>query len=131
MTKEDVLGLKKFDDAVAAGNYGVDLHDPDGDDGLSVEVPSDNYYTIPYRSLITEEADNLMAVVRCLSATQEAQSAFRVMPIVASIGEGGGICLAYAAKNKLALKDVSQNDVKKAITKYDLIVDLTGRKYDI
>ena len=131
MTKEDVLGLKKFDDAVAAGNYGVDLHDPDGDDGLSVEVPSDNYYTIPYRSLITEEADNLMAVGRCISATQEAQSAFRVMPIVACIGEGGGICLAYAAKNKLALKDVSQNDVKKEITKYDLIVDLKGRKYDV
>lgn len=122
ITKKDILSLKKFDDAVACGNYGVDLHDPDGDDGLTIGVPCDDYYTIPYRALITEKTDNLMAVGRCISSTQIAQSAFRVMPIVANIGEGGGVCLAYAAKNKLPLKAVSAKDVKRLIKKYDLII---------
>ena len=71
--------------------------------------------------MITEKTDNLMAVGRCISSTQIAQSAFRVMPIVANIGEGGGVCLAYAAKNKLPLKAVSAKDVKRLIKKYDLI----------
>lgn len=75
ITKEDILSLKKFDDAVG----------------------------------------------RCISSTQIAQSAFRVMPIVANIGEGGGVCLAYVAKNKLPLKAVSAKDVKRLIKKYDLI----------
>ena len=122
ITKKDILSLKKFDDAVACGNYGVDLHDPDGDDGLTIGGPCDDYYTIPYRALITEKTDNLMAVGRCISSTQIAQSAFRVMPIVANIGEGGGVCLAYAAKNKLPLKAVSAKDVKRLIKKYDLII---------
>lgn len=67
-------------------------------------VPEGEYYTIPYRSLIPKGFDNLMVVGRCISSTHEAQASYRIMPIVACIGEGGGTVLAAAAKADKALR---------------------------
>lgn len=91
LTQEDLIGAKKFDDSIACGNYDIDIHNPEGSGTSHYYFPNNVYYTIPYRSLIPLNADNLLVVGRCISATHEAQASIRIMPIVCCIGEAGGL----------------------------------------
>lgn len=121
LTKDDIVACRKFPDAVAAGNYDIDIHSPDGSGTSHYWVPEGEYYTIPYRSLIPKGFDNLMVVGRCISSTHEAQASYRIMPIVACIGEGGGTVLEAAAKADKALPMVTNAEVRAAVDAYDLV----------
>ena len=121
LTKDDIVACRKFPDAVAAGNYDIDIHSPDGSGTSHYWVPEGEYYTIPYRSLIPKGFDNLMVVGRCISSTHEAQASYRIMPIVACIGGGGGTVVAAPAKTDKALPMVTNAEVRAAVDAYDLV----------
>ena len=55
---------------------------------------------------------NLLVAGRCISSTHEAQSAYRVIPIVCCIGEGAGTAAAVYIKNKARMKDVDIKEVQ-------------------
>ena len=96
LTADDLLSLTMFEDAVALGNYDIDIHHPAGT-GTSIHYfKQGEYYSIPYRSLLPKEYDNLLVAGRCLSATHEAQAAVRVMPICACMGDAAGTAIAVA-----------------------------------
>lgn len=98
MTGEDLVACTKFDDAIAAGNYDIDIHNPEGSGTSHYYFPDGAWYTIPYRSLIpkAEDADNLLVGGRCISANHEAQASIRIMPICATTGEAAGIGASVA-----------------------------------
>ena len=123
---DDIVACRKFPDAVAAGNYDIDIHSPDGSGTSHYWIPEGEYYTVPYRALLPVGKSNLMVVGRCISSTHEAQASYRIMPIVASIGEGGGAALAVAAKQGKSLKAVTNEELRSAIDKYDLIEGYPG-----
>ncbi len=108
ITAQDILGCTKFADSIARGCYSIDIHSPDGTGTTIRRIPDGDFYTIPYRACIPVSLDNLLVGGRCISATHEAQSAFRVMPICASIGEGIGITCAQL--RKAGLRDVRAAD---------------------
>lgn len=120
-TADDIISCRKFPDAIAAGNYDIDIHSPDGSGTSHYWIPDGEYYTVPYRSLIPRGFNNLMAVGRCISSTHEAQASYRIMPIVACIGEGGATALAVAAKTGSALSQLDVKRMREALDKYDLI----------
>ena len=96
LTADDLLALTMFEDAVALGNYDIDIHNPAGT-GTSIHYFKEGeYYSIPYRSFLPKEFDNLLVAGRCLSATHEAQAAVRVMPICACMGDAVGTAIAVA-----------------------------------
>ena len=67
------------------------------------------YYTIPYRSLLPKEFDNLLVAGRYLSATHEAQASVRIMPICCCLGEATGTAAAIAHKtNTTAILSISK-----------------------
>jgi len=94
LTAEDLLSLTMFEDAVALGNYNIDIHNPAGTGTHIHYFKEGEYYSIPYRSFLPREFDNLLVAGRCLSATHEAQAAVRVMPICACMGEAVGVAMA-------------------------------------
>ncbi len=99
ITADDILSCRDFEDSIAVGNYSIDIHSPDGSGTVMKHIDNGKYYHIPYRALIPETVENLLVAGRCISSTHEAQSAYRVIPIVANIGEAAGI--AAAISNKL------------------------------
>ncbi len=121
ITEEDILERRKFDDAIATGNYGVDIHSPDGSGTRRVKMKDGTFYTIPYRALIPKGIDNLLIVGRAISSTHEAQSAYRIMPNVAAIGEGAGIAVSLCHKDALATYALPTALLKAALDRYDLI----------
>ncbi len=98
LTGKDLVECRKFEDAIALGNYDIDIHNPEGEGTSHYYFKEGEYYTIPYRSLIPQASRNLLVAGRCISADHEAQASIRIMPIVCCIGEAAGLA-AVQAKN--------------------------------
>lgn len=96
LTADELINFANYDDIVALGNYDIDIHNPVGTGTTIYKIRDDKYYRIPYRSLLPKEYDNMLVAGRCVSATHEAHSSVRVMPICASMGEAVGKAIAVA-----------------------------------
>ncbi|MGL1891191.1 MAG: FAD-dependent oxidoreductase [Spirochaetaceae bacterium] len=115
LNEEDILGARKFDDAIACYGYPIDIHSPSGEKTESRHLEWGQYYTIPYRSLINSKIDNLITVGRCISSTFGAQAAFRTTPGAGAIGHGGGVAAAIAVKEKKPFKELEYKSIKELL----------------
>ena len=97
LTAEDLLDNRMFPDAIAMGGYPIDIHSPDGSAMKHRYLAPGSWYSVPYRSLVTREVENLIVAGRCISATHEACAAIRVTPIVMAIGQAAGTAAAQSA----------------------------------
>ena len=117
LTAEDLKACKKFPDAIAYGNYDIDIHNPEGSGTSHYYFRAGEYYTIPYRSLIPKDSKNLLVTGRCISATHEAQASIRIMPIVTCLGEAAGVAAALAVREEHALSDVPAQSIREILYK--------------
>ena len=115
LTQDDLLACKKFDDSIACGNYDIDIHNPEGSGTSHYYFKEGEYYTIPYRCLLPQKADNLLVAGRCISATHEAQASFRIMPIVCCIGEAAGNAAAIALTDGTTLENADIGKLHAAL----------------
>ena len=102
LTENDLVNCKKFPDSIARGCYPVDIHNPSGGGTRIRHIPPGDYYTIPLRSLVPDNLDNVTIAGRPVSSTHEAHSAVRVMPICSNIGEAAGIVAAICVSKNIA-----------------------------
>ena len=115
LTENDLKDCVKFDDAIAAGNYDIDIHNPEGSGTSHYYFPAGTWYTIPYRSLQPKNADNLLVAGRCISSTHEAQASYRIMPIVATLGQAAGIAAAVALKQGTGVKQADIREIQRVL----------------
>lgn len=106
LNAEDLKNCTKFEDSIAAGNYDIDIHNPDGTGTSHYYFPEGKWYTIPYRCLLPKNASNLLVAGRCISTTHEAQASIRIMPIVTTLGEAAGVAAALAIQEGVDVKHV-------------------------
>ncbi len=118
LTGEDLVACTKFDDAVAAGNYDIDIHNPEGSGTSHYYFAPGTWYTIPYRSLIPKaaDADNLLVGGRCISVDHEAQASVRIIPICTTTGEAAGVGAAVANRNGTAVQDADVKEIQRILT---------------
>jgi len=125
LQKEDLIGQRRFEDAVACNSYPVDIHSPDG--GTSHfelgDFPDGAYYTLPYRCLVAKDADNLWAAGRCLSASHEALSAVRVLSAAMATGEAAGTAAALCAREGCAAGDLDMGHLRSTLRAQGAIVE--------
>lgn len=98
LTGDELINCTRFDDSIALGNYDIDIHSPTGTGTSHRYFADGEFYTIPYRSLLPKEYENLLVAGRCISATHEAQASVRIMPICCCLGEAAGTAVAIAHK---------------------------------
>lgn len=115
LTVEELKACTRFPDAIAAGNYDVDIHSPDGAGTSHYYFKEGEYYTIPYRSLLPKEADNLLVAGRCISSTHEAQASYRIMPIVTTLGEAAGVAASVACKAGVNAKEADVGRIQQVL----------------
>ena len=113
MTKDDILGCRRFDDAIAVGGYPIDLHHPD-DDSCTLEWCGD-CYDIPYRSLLPQRVENLLVAGRCISTTHEAMAAIRVMSTCMAMGEAAGRAAGMAVREGLPPSDIDVSKLREKL----------------
>ena len=90
LTRDDVLGARKFDDGVARASWPIELWE-EGRLGATYEWLDDGaHYDIPLRCLQARDVDNLFVAGRCMSATHEALGSARVIGTCLATGEAVG-----------------------------------------
>ena len=115
---EDLKALTRFEDSIAACNYDIDIHNPEGSGTSHYYFGEGEYYTIPYRSLVPLGVDNLLVAGRCISSTHEAQASYRIMPVCCTLGEAAGVAAAVAVRNgNERMKDVDVSAVQAILKK--------------
>lgn len=115
LTQDDLKNLARFDDAIAVGNYDIDIHNPEGSGTSHYYFGDGEWYQIPYRCLVPKGMDNLLVAGRCISSTHEAQASYRIMPFCAEIGQAAGVAVAVAKKSGESVRDVNINEVQKIL----------------
>ncbi len=123
LTAEEMKEQVVFEDTVALGNYMIDIHNPSGEGTYRYRFEEGDYYRIPYRSLLPKETDNLLVAGRCLSATHEAHSAVRIMPICACLGEAAGIAVAIAKRQGADLHGIDISELRATLARKGAAID--------
>ena len=105
LTADDLFSCCRFEDAIAASAWPVEMHGK-GPKAEWVWIEPGNYYQIPYRSTLSSRCPNLFVVGRCMSATHEAHASLRVSGPCFAIGQAAGTAAAIASSFKLSVADV-------------------------
>ncbi len=123
LTVDELKGMVDFDDAIALGNYDIDIHNPAGSGTSHYYFGKGEYYKIPYRSLLPKEYDNLLVCGRCISATHEAQASIRIMPICATLGQAAGVAAAVAKKSGCNAHSVNVSALRDTLRQLGAAID--------
>ncbi|MBE6691353.1 MAG: FAD-dependent oxidoreductase [Ruminococcaceae bacterium] len=115
LTERDCRNCVKFEDAIAACNYDIDIHNPEGTGTSHYYFPAGEYYTIPYRSLIPQNAENLLVAGRCISSDHGAQASYRIMPVVCCIGEAAGTAIGLAVRDKVSVRKIDVKELQSIL----------------
>ncbi|HUU43630.1 MAG TPA: FAD-dependent oxidoreductase [Planctomycetota bacterium] len=115
LTADEVLGAQKFTDGVCRGAYCIDIHSPTGGGTDIRRLERGTSYEIPYRCLVPNGVANLLIASRCISATHEAHSSLRTMPIVMGIGQAAGTAAAMCVEANRTPKRLSAAKLRKRL----------------
>ena len=118
LTESDCRTFKKFDDGIAACNYDIDIHNPEGSGTSHYYFPEGEFYTSPYRSLIPKGVENLLVAGRCISSDHGAQASYRIMATVSTIGEAAGCAIGIAVKDKVDVRGVNTEALKARLREH-------------
>ncbi|MBG0917942.1 FAD-dependent oxidoreductase [Exiguobacterium profundum] len=106
LSETDYANRARFHDAIAKGDWYVDVHRVKGDESLPKKYTAGEYYEIPYRALIVNEVTNVIFAGRHISSTFLMQASLRIQPTLRDVGEATGIAVALALKTKTALNEL-------------------------
>ena len=95
LTKEDVLGARKFDDAIAQCGAPIEEHHAGGDTRWEY-LPAGETYDIPFRCLVPKELSGVVVAGRCLSASHDAHASVRSIGQCLAMGQAAGLAAALA-----------------------------------
>ena len=116
LSESECRACTKFEDGIAACNYDIDIHNPEGTGTSHYYFGPGEYYTIPYRSLIPVGVSNMLVAGRCISSDHGAQASYRIMPVVCCIGEAAGAAMAQAVSRRVSVRDVDVKSLQKDLT---------------
>lgn len=103
LTVEEVRTGHRFHDAVARTAWPIELHDrPEG--YVWETFDADHVHYVPLRSMTPRDADNLLAVGRCIDGEPAALSSVRVMGPCAATGHAAAHALDLAGDG--AVRDI-------------------------
>lgn len=143
--ERDLLLGVSYEDAILRGTYRVDVHHHDDHgitfryldgtyrvehaDGkitegnwrreadISTEGPLPTYYQLPFRCLVGERWQNLIAAGRMINADMGAFGALRVMVNLNQIGEASGVAAYLAIHHNVPVQKVDGVEVAKTLSK--------------
>jgi hypothetical protein len=115
LTEEDYANRARFEDGIARGDWYIDVHSVTKELAEKPRYAKGEYYEIPYRSLITNEVRNLIAVGRHISSTFLMQASLRIQPTVRDMAEAAGLACAYSVKHLVDLNRIDGAVIKSML----------------
>lgn len=122
LTIEDVVQGRKFADVIARSGYPVDIHDPSGKGVIAADIEGDGAYDIPYRCLLPERIENLLAAGRCISTTHEALATTRLTPSCMATGQAAGTAAAIAHLDRTIPRKIDVSKLQLELRKANAVL---------
>lgn len=107
LTEDDAKSGRRFEDAIAWRSGFLDI-------GF-VRYERMKIHDVPYRALVPEKVDGLVAAGRCISATHVAASAGKSMGNCMATGHAAGLAAALAVSRKLQPRELSVAMLQEAL----------------
>ena len=111
LTREDVLGARKFEDAICRSSWPIEDHAP-GKETIRLHLEGDDFYQVPYGCLIPQDIDGLIITGRCVSATHDGQASVRVMGPGMAMGEAAGAAAVMSLRTSVLPRKVDVNKLR-------------------
>ncbi|MFW6034723.1 MAG: FAD-dependent oxidoreductase [Halothermotrichaceae bacterium] len=116
LTEEDIENEKIFEDNITIFPCFYDMLSPTGtwDDHIFIK-DLDKQYSIPYRSLLPINVEQLIVAGRCISTDHVAESSVRAISACMSMGQAAGVGAAVAVKDNCSVKKIDVDKMKKIL----------------
>lgn len=108
----DLVEGKIFEDGVAACCYPVDIHLSEGGKSILKNIGGNGYYNIPYRCMLGNSFENIIAAGRCISSERAAFASLRIIGTVMAIGEAAGVAAALSIENRVSFKELDVKEIQ-------------------
>jgi hypothetical protein len=122
LTRDDVLGARRFDDEVALCGAPIEDHGA-GHDTRWAMVGGGGVYGIPYRCLLPAGVEGLLVAGRCFSATHDAHASARSMATCMAMGQAAGTAAALAAATHRLPRQIDAGEVRIALLQDGALLD--------
>jgi ribulose 1,5-bisphosphate synthetase/thiazole synthase len=106
LTREDVLGARKFEDVVGLCGAPIEDHHA-GASTKWLYLPDGATVDIPYRTLVPQKIENLYVAGRCFSATHDAHASVRSMAQCMAMGQAAGTAAALCISQNTSPRDLN------------------------
>lgn len=125
LTRDHVLGARRFDDEV--GLCGAPIEDHHGGaDTRWQYLPDGQVVGIPYRTLIVRDAANVLVAGRCFSATHDAHASVRSMAQCMAMGQAAGTAAGLAVRARCDARDIPVPRLRERLRADGAILDLAA-----
>lgn len=118
LQEEDIANGKMFPDAVAVCSNSRDNHRG----VVGTYITSTCNYSLPYRMLLPQGVENLLAAGRCVSCSRPVLSAIRVMPPCFALGQAAGNAAALALDSGVAPRDIDTDVLRERLKAEDVVL---------
>ena len=102
ITEDDAINGSRFDDVIAWRSGPIDL--------AWERISQMKIHQVPFRAIVPEQIDFLLAAGRCISTSHIATSAGKAMGNCIATGHAAGIAAALSSKLRMAPREL---DIKK------------------
>jgi len=124
LTEDDVLKARHFEDSIGKYAWTLDVHLPPlpGEKHGNIWMKPNTSFDIPFRCLVPKGVDNLLIAGRCMSATQKALGAARLMPTCMVMGQAAGTAAALCFKNKTIPRSLKISRLQETLRDQNVVL---------
>ncbi|MFZ3438031.1 FAD-dependent oxidoreductase [Vibrio harveyi] len=114
LTNEDVVNCRKREDGICRTPWPIELH---SGDKPKLHWLINDYYDIPFHTLVPVVGENIIVAGRCLSAEHEALASARVTAQCFELGHAAGVAAAQAIDTNTAIRDLNIAEIRATMIK--------------
>jgi FAD dependent oxidoreductase len=108
LTNDNVLKARKVKGAATLSAWPIEIH---SSEGVGITFIENDYYDIPFETLVPLVASNLLVAGRCMSAEHEALASARVTAQCFGMGYAVGAACGLLARENLSAQELSGEQV--------------------
>ena len=112
LSNSDVVGRQKHADGVVRCPWPIELH---SGQKPKVEWLLDDYYEIPFGTLVPEVGENIIVAGRCLAAEHEALASARVTAQCFGYGHAAAVAADMVLREGMRFRDIRGEDIRKIL----------------
>lgn len=122
ITEDDSMNGSRFDDVIAWRSGWLDI-------GFT-RVTQMKIHQVPYRSIVPEQVDGLLAAGRCISTSHEGAAAGKSMGNCIATGHAAGIAAALSSGERKAPREIPVTKIQELLRKDGVDLSKGGEVQD-